>query len=174
MALNNDNNEDLKLKETKQFKHLLEYFVTHLEYIRTGDKNLPGYKEYLRRWIDGGSFAKAGQGYNGNRIQNQIAQWESLSKGTVHISVYGPDCTGAGSYLQWDFIAQNVRAKWNEDKTRIESLQVVENAKEPDEILIADKTVEELGLFDGKDPNEVLQGFYDEFALLHDKHYEEI
>ena len=167
-----DSYEALNTEETKKFKHLLEYFVTHLEYIQTDDNNLPGYEEYLRNWVDAGNFARSGQGYNGNRIQNQIALWQFLSKGTVHISVYGPDCTSAGSYLQWDYIAQNVRAKWNEDKTVIESLQVVENAKELDETLIVEKTVAELGLFDGQDPNAVLRDFYDEFALLYDKHYE--
>ena len=168
----NDNNEDLKLEDAKQFKHLLEYFVTHLEYSRTGDKNLPGYEEYLRRWVDGGSFAKAGQGYKGHRIQKQIEPWKSLSKGTVHVSVYGADCTNAGTYLQWDYLSQNIRAKWNVDKTRIESLQVVENAKIKGETLIVEKTVAELGLFDGQDSNKVLRDFYHEFALLYDKHYE--
>lgn len=164
--------EQIKQPDLEKFKHLLEYFVTHLEYVQTEATSLPGYDEYLKTWVDNKNFAKSGQGYNGYRIQNQIAQWENLSKGTVHISVYGPDCTSAGTYLQWEYIAQNVRARWNADRNKVESLQVVENAKEPGEKLVSDKSVTELGLFDGRGANDTLKEFYDEFALLYDKHHE--
>lgn len=163
-----ENNEP----DLTKFKHLLEYFVTHLEYVRTSDVTLPGYDEYLRNLVEDNRFVRSGQGYNGNRIQEQIAQWDTLSKGKVHISVYGPDCTNLGNYLQWECIAQNVRAGWDNSRTKVENLQVVENAKEPDEVLILEKTVSELGLFDGQQPNDALRSFYGEFASLYDRHYE--
>lgn len=59
----------------KNFKHLLEYFVTHLEYCQTENTNLPGYKKYIAHYINDNSFVKTGQGYNGGSIQNQIEKW---------------------------------------------------------------------------------------------------
>lgn len=56
-----------------KFKCLLEYFVTHLEYIQNNnDVNTRGYDKYLKGLIDQNEFSKQGQGYKGASIQNQI------------------------------------------------------------------------------------------------------
>ena len=37
-----------QLEEYKQFKKLLEYFVAHLEWINSENKNSKGYDEYIK------------------------------------------------------------------------------------------------------------------------------
>ncbi|AIQ00766.1 hypothetical protein Q787_11260 [Ornithobacterium rhinotracheale H06-030791] len=54
------------------FKSLLEYFVTHLEYCQNNeDKSTRGYHKYLKDWIEGTDkqFKKSGWGSDGDNIQ---------------------------------------------------------------------------------------------------------
>ena len=44
----------------KNCKYLLEYFVTHLEYLQTRNTNLPGYEKYIAHYINDNSFVKTG------------------------------------------------------------------------------------------------------------------
>lgn len=54
-----------------RYKCLLEYFVTHLEYVQTKSENIVGYKKYIEPIFN--SFIVTRLGYNGQAIQNQIS-----------------------------------------------------------------------------------------------------
>lgn len=82
-----------------KFKHLLEYFCAHLQYIVSEDEAVKGYDEYIKPFVDKGTFKKAGQGYNGGTIQLQIQQWEQYSHGKVCIAVHGQSFQGKATYL---------------------------------------------------------------------------
>ena len=63
----------MKNEELINFKKLLEYFVSHLEWIETNDENIKGYDKQIRPLIEDNSFKITGQGYDGAGIQNQIS-----------------------------------------------------------------------------------------------------
>lgn len=63
--------------EVENFKHLLEYFVSHLEWCQNEDVNFIGYEKYIKNLVEKNKFRKAGQGYNGDKIQLQIKEWEN-------------------------------------------------------------------------------------------------
>lgn len=63
--------------ELKKFKNLLEYFVSHLDYIENKDVNAPGYEEYIKSYVESQMFKMTGQGYDGAAIQNQIKEWDT-------------------------------------------------------------------------------------------------
>ena len=66
-------------EDAVKFKHILEYFCSHLLYIVTKQEDVPGYDTYLKKYVDQKDFKKSGQGYKGDGIQKQISQWENLS-----------------------------------------------------------------------------------------------
>ena len=69
-------------KELQKFKHVLEYFVAHQNYLQSSESsNIQGYVQYIKPLIDSQSFYKTGQGYNDNSIQRQISQWEDIYPG---------------------------------------------------------------------------------------------
>lgn len=147
------------------FKHLLEYFCAHLQYVVTGDKTVKGYEEYLEPFIKNDSFRRSGQGYNRGKIQKQIEQWENYSAGKICIAVHGQGAKSNASYLHWNRTGHNVLANWNGDA--IISLKLVEYL-EPSKKRITKDTMslDELGLYDGQKPNENLKKFYDAFVDL--------
>lgn len=147
------------------FKHILEYFCAHLQYVVSDDKTVMGYDEYIKPFVDAGTFRKSGKGDNqGQGIQNQIQKWEQNSLGKICIGVHGQSFKGQASYLHWFHTPHNVLAEWDSDK--IKSLQLVELNKDNNKRLPLGKsyTLDELGLYDGKEPNENLKKFYDAFA----------
>lgn len=147
------------------FKHILEYFCAHLQYVVSDDKTVMGYDEYIKPFVDVGTFRKSGKGDNqGQGIQNQIQKWEQNSLGKICIGVHGQSFKGQASYLHWFHTPHNVLAEWEGDK--IKSLQLVELNKGNNKrfLLGVSYTLDELGLYDGKEPNENLKKFYDAFA----------
>lgn len=147
------------------FKHILEYFCAHLQYVVSDDKTVMGYDEYIKPFVDAGTFRKSGKGDNqGQGIQNQIQKWEQNSLGKICIGVHGQSFKGQASYLHWFHTPHNVLAEWEGDK--IKSLQLVELNKGNNKrfLLGVSYTLDELGLYDGKEPNENLKKFYDAFA----------
>lgn len=146
-----------------KFKHLLEYFCAHLQYVVTGDETVKGYEEYLKPFVENDSFRKSGQGYNGGNIQKQIEPWEQYSAGRICIAVHGPK--GNAAYLHWDSTGHNVLANWNGDT--IISLKLVEYLEPSKERITKDVvSLDDLGLYDGQKPNENLRKFYDAFVEL--------
>lgn len=151
----------------KNFKQLLEYFVAHLEYCVTKNKENRGYDKYIKPFEEKGSFKWSGQGYNGNLIQNQIKNWENYTNGKIAISTYPPSYTGGGNYLHWIFTSINVIAVWQKNANSIEYLRIVKNSHpitNAEEVLTVG--VQKLGLFDDQEPNDKLQRFFDKFNEL--------
>ena len=147
------------------FKHLLEYFCAHLQYVVTGDETVKGYEEYLKPFIKNDSFRKSGQGYNGDNIQKQVEPWEQYSAGRICIAVHGQGPKGNAAYLHWDRTGHNVLANWNGDT--IISLKLAEYQKSSKKRITKDTmSLDELGLYDGQEPNENLKQFYDAFVDL--------
>lgn len=151
------------LPEYEKFKHLLEYFVTHLEYVENNtNTNVRGYDEYLKGFVDKGTFKKSGYGYKGERIQTQIKPWEKYSEGQICITVYASDFKSRGTYLNWNGTDLNVGATWGEDN-HIASLKIIRDAASRNPSVLIEKTIEELGLFDGESPNEELKTFFENY-----------
>jgi hypothetical protein len=147
------------------FKHLLEYFCAHLQYVVTGDKTVKGYEEYLEPFIKNDSFRRSGQGYNRGKIQKQIEQWENYSAGKICIAVHGQGAKSNASYLHWNRTGHNVLANWNGDA--VISLKLVDYLEPSKERITKDTmSLDELGLYDGQEPNENLKKFYDAFVDL--------
>lgn len=147
------------------FKHLLEYFCAHLQYVVTGDETVKGYEEYLKPFIKNDSFRKSGQGYKGGNIQKQVEPWEQYSAGRICIAVHGQGPKGNAAYLHWDRTGHNVLANWNGDA--IISLRLAEYQESSKERITKDTmSLDELGLYDGQEPNENLKKFYDAFVEL--------
>lgn len=147
------------------FKHLLEYFCAHLQYVVTDDKTVKGYEEYLKPFIKNKSFRKSGQGYKGDNIQKQIEPWEKYSVGKICIAVHGQGPKGNAAYLHWNRTGHNVLANWNGDA--IISLRLAEYQESSKERITKDTmSLDELGLYDGQKPNENLKKFYDAFVEL--------
>lgn len=66
--------------ELLKFKHVLEYFVTHQNYLSSKSSvTVRGYDQYLKSFIEKNNFYMTGQGYNDGRIQNQIGEWDNIN-----------------------------------------------------------------------------------------------
>ena len=163
--LSENNNVTFDTSDLTNFKHLLEYFCTHLQYIVNNDKSTRGYDEYLKKYIDEGTFKKSGQGYKGQRIQLQIEPWEQYEPGIICIAVYGSSFKSYSTYLHWKGTSHNISANWDEDT--ITSLQLVEYkgdskwAPQPTKF-----TIDELGLYDNKAPNDNIRIMYNAFVEM--------
>jgi 5-methylcytosine-specific restriction protein B len=150
------------MNEYEKFKHLLEYFVAHLEFCVTDNKESEGYNRYIKQIKN---FNRSGQGHKGQNIQNQIENWESYDNGSICININPTVYKGRGCYLNWDETAINVNALWNNDA--IVGLKIVRdsypisNAKD-----VVSFTIQDLGLLDNNPPNENLKVFFDKFSEL--------
>lgn len=166
--------DDVEIKHKKvveapidHFKHLLEYFCAHLSYIVTNDKSVKGYDTYLKKYVDNGTFKISGHGYKGDNIQKQIEAWEKYDYGRVCINVYGSSFQSYATYLHWEGTSHNISLNWDGDT--ISSLQLVEYIEKPKSKWVPTNikyTLDELGLFDGKDANPTVKSFYEEFAAM--------
>lgn len=156
-----------------QFKHILEYFVAHLEWIQNNDTSGPGYAQYIAPIVKSPNFRTTGRGYNGDNIQNGISQWEKFSEGVVCVNVqdqFGKkQFTTKKCYLNWRGTGVNVIAHWKGG--HIESLEVInfiywEDPTRWDPGVIR-TSIKALGLFDGKESaNSDLEAFYISFSNL--------
>ena len=147
-------------KYTK-FKHLLEYFVSHLEWVVNNDISHAGYNTYISPIKN---FKKAGQGWKNDKIQEQVREWSDYDGDTICINVYAPDATSKGCYLNWNGTWDNVRPSWNGN--HVESLYLTrqEFASAKKELICS---ISSLGLFDGDSPNSNLKSFFDNYQYLH-------
>lgn len=105
-------------EEYIKFKKLLEYFVSHLEWIENKSNTFVGYDKYIKPYVDDGSFKMTGQGYDGAGIQNQIKDWESYSCGKICINIQGNygSYKSVKCYLNWDGTGLNVLARWKNNQ----------------------------------------------------------
>lgn len=143
-----------------RFKSLLEYFVAHLEYVQNKCvKETIGYKDYIEPIKNG--FVKEGTGYRGARIQNQIKDWDTYNGITICISITNnfKNYKSKLCYLHWNGTNKNIIAEWNDN--RITKLCVKNNEDKKD-----GKSIDELGLFDGCEPNDTLKLLFDNYYKL--------
>ena len=155
------------MNDYEKFKCLLEYFVAHLEYCVTENKENRGYDKYIKPFEEKGSFKWSGFGRKEERIQNQVKNWENYQNGRITINILASSYTNRGSYLNWIHTSINVIAVWQKDANSIECLRIVKNSypiTNAEEVLTV--SVQKLGLFDDQEPNDKLKHFFDKFNEL--------
>lgn len=186
--------ELLKDQDYKNFKQLLEYFVSYLEFLEAtkgfSDKNKK-VKELAkdvhyndedprkRRFEDfvnkhgEEQLPRSGQGYKGGSIQEGIKEWCDYNANKICLSANNRNKVATyfskPSYLHWFGTTLNIDIETSgkdKDKT-ITKLKITLNKKDIGE----EKSLEELGLFDGKDPNPILKAFFDKYYSILDKYY---
>lgn len=155
------------MTEYDKFKKLLEYFVAHLEWCVNEDQNHVGYIKYIKPLIDKNTFKYTGQGYSCDNIQQQIKAWCDYENGLIHINIqqnFG-SYKSTKCYLNWDWTGLNVNAKWTND--HIGSLYLNKYDEDTgNNILGFEKSLNELGVFDNKPPNNNLITFFDSYKSL--------
>lgn len=178
-------------QDYKNFKQLLEYFVSYLEFleatkgssdtnkkVRELAKDVPLYNDEdprKRRFEDFVNkhgeerVARSGQGYKGDSIQEGIKEWCDYNVNKICISANNRNKAATyfskPSYLHWFGTTLNIDIETNgKDKDEaITKLKITLNKKDLGED--SRKSLEELGLFDGKDPNFALKTFLDKYYL---------
>ena len=172
----------LKEDDYSHFKELIEYFVTHLEYMARGEnkENLLGYDKYLKPFIENKTFKKTGQGYNNDGIERQIEEFNTFPHNKIHVIVGRArnetvPCTSKFCYLTYDWLnirATNAEGAWDLKTKSIIFLRVVMlNGSQDDIIESTDFNISELGLFDNKEPNQKMKEMADYYFKLFDKYY---
>ena len=167
--------EALKDYEILKFKHLLEYFIAHLEYCDSRIESTLGYSTYIKPLIDKNSFKYTGQGYNGDNIQNQIENWSEYSICDICINIqpnYGGNYRTKKCYLNWRDTGINIYAEW--DKSNVKSLIIGYCYWWNKPCLYEDvieKRIDDLGLFDDNYPNDELKNFYNHFKDELEQYY---
>ena len=155
-------------EEIINFKHLLEYYVSHLNYIQSNDAGTAGYSEYIEPLIKKQTFKITGQGYAGNSIQNQISKWQDYHSHLICINVqghYGKNYTTKKCYLNWKDTGININANWANNK--VASLSICycfpwkNNSREYIDIISA--TLSDLGLYEQGVYNNNLTSFYQKY-----------
>lgn len=144
----------------QKFKYLLEYFVSHLEWITNHDVNHIGYKRYIENIAD---FKISGQGYRGGHIQDQIREWEQYDGDTICISVYASYPKSTATYIHWNRSWVSIRLRWNGDHVSDLYISTEKRSKAKPEMM---ESIDALGLFDDRSPNITLQKFFDKFQQL--------
>lgn len=154
-----------------QFKHILEYFVAHLEWLQNSNTSGLGYDKYIAPLIANNSFTTVGQGYNGGKIQHGIECWQEFPEGVICINVQ--DHFGKHNYrtkkcyLNWKSTGVNVIANWKNN--HIVSLEVInyrywEECWEPAVITMS---ISELELFnDIETANSNVETFFTSYSNL--------
>ena len=156
----------MNMKEDKytNFKHHLEYFVSHLEWCNKKDPSFIGYNNYIKPLINANKFKLAGQGWDGDQIQEQIEQWAHYEKYTICISIDARRGYQSNAcYLNWEGTWINVRPLWDNDHIVKLYLSKEEKSSAKEERI---KTIQELGLFDNKEPNSSIKTFFDEYERM--------
>lgn len=167
--------EALKDYEILKFKHLLEYFVAHLEYCDNRIESNHGYSTYIKPLIDKKSFKYTGQGYKGNAIQNQIENWSKYSICDICINIqpnYGSNYRTKKCYLHWRDTGINIYSEWNESHIKSLIIGYCYSWNKPCQYEdVVEKQIDVLGLFDDNYPNDVLKDFYNHFKDELEQYY---
>lgn len=168
--------EAMVVADEEKFKHLLEYFVAHLEYKQNNITDTNGYKTYIEPLKK--NFVQTGKSGKDWGLTRQIECWNSYSNGRrVSISIDGRTgvrFAGKTSYLNWENTWFNVRARWNESNQRIIGFYLT-NTPTPNPNQVGnDISLTDLGLYDGLPPNEMLKNFYKDFENMLNKAEDEM
>lgn len=154
-----------------KFKHLLEYFVTHLEYAETSSTSIKGYLLYIDPIINDSDtrFLWTGYGWKGDGIQNQISKWDKYDGYKLCISIAhnrNNGYTTKSCYLNWEGTWLNIRPQWGQDKKHITDLyiSVEEGANNAKSLLSF--SIDQLGLFDGLSPNDNIKKMFNKYYSL--------
>ena len=153
------------MTEYEKFKKLLEYFVAHLEWCVNEDS--VGYIQYIKPLVDENTFKYTGQGYSGDKIQQQIEFWSKYENGLIHINIqqnFG-SYLSTKCYLNWDWTGLNVNAKWTNGHIKSLYLNKYDEAT-GNNILGVEKSLIDLGLYDNKTPNNNLINLFDSYNSL--------
>ena len=154
-------------KDLVKFKNVLEYFVAHQNYVQSNSELAAGYEKYIKPYIDSKTFCYTGQGYSGDRIQEQIGDWEIINNHQICINIqpnFG-DYTSKKSYLNWIETGLNIFCKWT--NSEVESLSIGHAYwwyKPTMYKLLLTYTTEELGLFKENEYTQKLNDFYNLFV----------
>lgn len=151
--------EEYNLDNKYKFKCLLEYFVTHLEYIINEDANFVGYEKYLKSLVETNVFKEAGQGHKGHNIQKQIERWNNYNGNVICINIYASNPQSKATYLNWKSSWYNVRAEFKNE--HVDSLYITEE-EHKDAKSELKYSVDKLGLFSGLSTNEFNE-FFDKY-----------
>ncbi|MFP9117696.1 AAA family ATPase [Flavobacterium sp. RNTU_13] len=160
--------------EYDNFKKLLEYFVSHLEWIENKVKVENGYSVYIEKHISSQNFKMTGQGYHGAGIQKQIENWDSYTTGRICINIQGNfgSYTSVKCYLNWQHTGINILAKWKDGK--VIGLYQDEFIwwEKPTRRINSGKeyTLDELNLFGGDLITNELEDFFRTFEERHKLH----
>lgn len=159
------------MNEYQKFKHLLEYFVAHLEFCVTDNTNNRGYEQYIKNISN---FKKSGQGHKGQNIQTQVHDWEQYDNGNICININATSYQGLGCYLNWEDTAININATWHNNI--ISNLKITKQNLKYDKDIDTYKIVSTediltvqtdiLGLFNNEEPNDALISFFDTYNSL--------
>ncbi len=147
-----------------KYKTILEYFVTHLEYIESNSTATRGYDIYIKGIQN---FKKTGRGYADDLIQNQVSEWCDYNGHTLCINIsanYGSYMSGV-CYLNWKGTWLNTRPRWNKAKKCITGLYISEEETTTAPPVI-EFSLQDLGLFDRLPPNENCKLLFDKFYSL--------
>lgn len=162
--------KESEMSDEEKFKHLLEYFVAHLEFAQSGVTNSIGYQTYIEPIKE--HFTKTGNGGGKDwGLQKQIEKWESFSNGhKITITVLGhvgkKRFANTTSYLNWKDTWLNVRAKWDDLDERVVGIYLTNTPTPKPQRVGKVFNLEELCLYDGKAPNENLKQLFETFEKL--------
>ena len=158
----------------EQFKHLLEYFVAHIEYVTNHDTNFLGYNQYIKPHIDAGDFQEKGFGHKAGSSfsKKTIAAWNDFGNGNVVNITVDSRFQGAinrGVFLHW-WNGYSVKANWKLDADTREHHVISLIICFKNDSAEKEASLEALGLFDGKEPNDELRKFWAYYESRDDSH----
>ena len=157
------------------FKSLLEYFVSHLEWEVNRDPTHVGYGFYILPLLERNCYCSAGQGQQGDAIQQQIEPWAHIldDAGFVGINIRPEQFTSRFSFLNCVKTWVNIKGIWAPNaQVRPAHLTALFITHAPSVSAAPDLTMSlpELGLFDGRVPNDNLKRFLTEFLYRYDNY----
>jgi len=164
--------EQTPITDEEKFKHLLEYFAAHLEYIQNNTTDTIGYNLYIKPIEN--DFAKTGKGSDGGqKIQSQIKEWSQYSNG-AEIAINVNICrnkvaryASRFSYLNWYVDGhgtwKNVSPLWEEYKT-VKGFYLKDFSSGIR--MSPNFTKDDLGLYDGQPANEKIKELLNQFKNL--------
>lgn len=152
-----------------KFKHVLEYFVAHLNYLQSNySETVVGFEKYIKPFLDENDFTYTGQGYNDGKIQKQISNWENISNHRLCVNVqpqYGKKYKSKRCYLNWIGTGLNVFSNWNKDEVSSLSVGYAYWWMKPTGYkIVMTKTLKELNLFNENGDDSSLKEFFDLFV----------
>ena len=157
------------------FKSLLEYFVSHLEWEVNRDPTHVGYGFYIRPLLERNCYCSYGQGQQGDAIQQQIEPWAHIldDAGFVGINIRPDQFTSRFSFLNCVKTWVNIKGIWAPDpQARPAHLTALFITHAPSVSATPDlmMSLPDLGLFDGRLPNDNLKRFLKEFLSRYENY----